>query len=209
MIRSCLAFFCVFVIASANAAPLTRDLGQGLAYLRVHELPADLPAAEAGRKPQSCVLDLRYVRGDEKAAAAVDAWLKSRATARTPVFVLANTDTAPALLAVLAPEDPVPAVIVIGAAARRFQPAIAVKISAENERRAYDALEKGVSLTLLLVENPDKVRNDEASLSKDRLAEAVADATDDDKARNPPPPIDAALQRAVHVHRALLALKKL
>jgi hypothetical protein len=208
MIRSCFLFLLVLAVASATAAPLTRDLGQGLAYIRVRDLPADLPAAEAGRK-QACVLDLRYVGGDEKVAAAVDAWLKLRATARSPVFVLANADTAPALLAMLAPEDPVPAVIVIGVAARGFQPALAVKNSAENERRSYDALEKGASLSKLLVENPDKVRNDEASLSKDRLAEAVADASVDDKDKNPPPPIDAALQRAVHVHRALLALKKL
>ncbi|HUR58885.1 MAG TPA: hypothetical protein VM029_14320, partial [Opitutaceae bacterium] len=141
--------------------------------------------------------------------AALEAWLKLRANARTPVFVLANADTAPALLAVLTPEDPMAGVIVIGVAARKFPPALAVKSTPESERLAYDALEKGTSLTALLVENPDKVRNDEASLSKDRLAEAVADASGDEKARSAAPPIDAALQRAVHVHRALLALRKL
>ncbi|HUR59923.1 MAG TPA: hypothetical protein VM029_19535, partial [Opitutaceae bacterium] len=61
----------VFLVtqACASAAPLTRDLGLGLAYFRAHDLPADLPAAE-GRK-QACVLDLRYVRGDDKTGAAL------------------------------------------------------------------------------------------------------------------------------------------
>jgi len=60
----------------------------------------------------------------------------------------------------------------------------------------------------LLTDNPDKVRNDEASLSKDRVAEASAEATDRAN-KKPAPPIDVALQRAVHLHRALVALRKI
>ena len=82
--------------------------------------------------------------------------------------------------------------------------------SIEEERRAYDALEAGASVNSLLADNPNKVRNDEASLSKDRLAEASADAADNAlSGKRAPPPIDATLQRAVHLHRALAALKKI
>ena len=195
----------LFAVASSDAAPLNRDLGLGLAYFRARELPLELPAAEPGR-PQPCVLDLRYAHANEQAAATLEAWLRFRATSRTPVFVLANADTAPALLGALAPGDPLPGVIVIGVAARGFNPSLAVQSTAENERRAYDAFENGASLPSLLVENPDKVRNDEASLAKDRLAEVAADPVGEKEKR---PPIDAALQRAVQLHRALRALRKI
>jgi hypothetical protein len=190
------------------AAPLERDLGQGLVYVRVHAVPGDLPAPAA--HPQSTVLDLRYVAADAAAASALQAWVRFRATAHTPVFLLANGDTAPALLAPFADRDSVGAVMIVGIAAKDFRPDIAVPASPDTERRAYDALETGATLAMLLTDHPDKVRNDEASLAKDRLAEAAADAVQDAVKPHPaPPPIDATLQRAVHLHRALLALKKL
>lgn len=194
----------LLALAPAGATPLTRDLGQGLAYFRAQELPLELPAAGTARA-QACVLDLRYARGDENAATTLEAWLKFRAISRAPVFVLANGETAPALLTVLAPGEGPAGLVVIGVAARGFYPALAVQSTPENERRAYDALEKGASLASLLVENPDKLRHDEASLARDRPAEGVAE----EKAKPPAPPIDAALQRAVHLHRALRALKKI
>ena len=101
-------------------------------------------------------------------------------------------------------------IVVVGIERGGFHPDVTVRGSAEEERRAYDALEAGAPITSLLVDNPNKVRNDEASLSKDRLAEASADAADDAiSGKRPAPPLDVALQRAVHLHRALVALKKL
>ena len=82
-----------------------------------------------------------------------------------------------------------------------------MKTSAEEERRAYDALEQGVAIDTLLSDNPNQVRNDEASLSKDRVAEAAAESADATKRVTPP--LDATLQRAVHLHRALVALKRI
>ena len=200
------AAFSLFVLAvSAAAAPVTRDLGEGLTLLRARELPVDLPAAEPGKKG-AVVLDLRYAKGEREGVAALSAWLKARASLRTPVFVLANSDTAEPLRGALAAEGALPGVLVIGVATRGFRPDIAIEISPENERRAYEALEDGAPLASLLVENPDKIRNDEASLSRDRLADASAADT---KKRPPPPPLDLALQRAVHLHRALVALKKI
>ncbi|MSU23348.1 MAG: hypothetical protein EXS32_05930 [Opitutus sp.] len=215
------SFSCFILVLSgfARAASLDRDLGQGLAYHRVHQLPADLPTAESTRK-QPCVLDLRYVRGDADAAAALAAWLRFHATAHAPVFILANADTSPALLASTAEPERDTHVITIGGTAPGFTPALALKIAAEAERRAYDALEQGASVESLLTENSGKPRHDEASLVKEQPTETLgAVASPSHPSRSSagtsaipppsPPLLDAALQRAVHLHRALLALKKI
>jgi hypothetical protein len=191
----------------ATAVPVEREVGNGLLYYRVHKLPDDLPGKPAGRVGPS-IIDVRYVNADANAAAVLFTWLKNRATSRTPVFVIANADTSPALLKVISGNPRGAGIAVVGIARGGFRPDVAVKGSAEDERRAYDALEKGAMISTLLTDNPDKVRNDEASLSKDRLAEASADAAND-AGKKESPPIDVALQRAVHLHRALVALKKI
>jgi hypothetical protein len=218
--------------AAAPPTPLTRDLGQGLAYHRAAILPGDLPATDATRK-QPCVLDLRYARGDAAAGAALAAWLRFRAAPRTPVFLLINSETAAPLLTPLASRAPSPGLIVIGSASAGLTPDLALKIAPDTERRAYDALAAGTTLELLLNDSPEKVRNDEARLAKDH--QGVLDPTtyprpaddtfDDTPSASPPaantsattapkttpaaPLIDRALQRAVQLHRSLKALKKL
>lgn len=209
------------VAAAADATPpkaLARDLGQGLVYHRIHQLPADLPTAETTRR-QPCVLDLRYVIGDSDAAAALAAWLRFHATTRAPVLILANATTSTALIAPLAGPRPGASIVVIGGAAPGFTPDIVLKISAEAERAAYDALEHGVAIESLLAEKSDKPRNDEAKLARDRQADfSATDETLESlpaeghgmaKPKAAPAPIDAALQRAVQLHRTLVALKKL
>jgi len=65
-------------------------------------------------------------------------------------------------------------------------------------------------LAKLLADNPGKVRNDEASLTRDRPAEAPAENGDAAApAGKAVPPVDATLQRALHLHRSLQALRKL
>jgi hypothetical protein len=209
--------FLVLAVA-ARAASLDFDLGKGLAYHRIHQLPVDLPTAEAARL-QPCVLDLRYVTGDAAAAAALAAWLKFHATARAPVFILANSATSSALVAPLATPRPGASIVVIGGAAPGFSPDLALKISPDVERRAYDALEHGTALETLITEATDKPRNDEAKLAKDRALDPApvdeprtTSSAESEKVAKPSPPaplIDAALQRAVQLHRTMLALKKL
>jgi hypothetical protein len=203
-------FALLFMLATtAWAEAVERDLGNGLTYVRVRQSPNDLPAKPAGRVT-ACVIDLRYVAAESDAAEAFATWLKSRATPRSPVFVLANADTSSALLKTVGRPDRVAGVVVIGIESPGFSPDVAVKSSAADERRAYDALEQGVTIAALLKDNPNKVRNDEASLSKDRVAEASADAADDAlTGKRPALPVDLTLQRAVHLHRALVALKKI
>ena len=211
--------FALTLAAFAHAAPLTRNLGQGLAYVRVHELPGDLPTAEDSRR-QPCVLDLRYVTGRAEEAATLAAWLKFHATPHAPVLVLVNAETGRPLLAVIAPHGAGPSVVVIGAASPTFTPDIALKVSADEERRAYDALEHGTLVDALITEKPDKPRNDEAKLATDRVHDASSAPVDESaaidgtppappKPKPPAPLVDAVLQRAVPLHRALLALKKI
>lgn len=193
----------------AVAAPLTQDLGQGLAYVRVHELPGDLPSQSEGRPPP-CVIDIRYVQAEPDVATAFFAWVKFRASARSPIFVLANADTAEALLRPLVGHERGAGVVVIGAARRSFRPDLAVEISEEAERRAYNALEQGTPVTKLVTDYPDKIRNDEASLSKELPAPPAGEiAPAVPAAGRQAPTIDAALQRAMHLHRALVALKRI
>jgi hypothetical protein len=197
-------------LRAAPAAPVERDLGGGLVYVRVHRLPADLPAKPSG-PVAPCVIDLRYVAAAEDAAAAFSAWLKFRASPRAPIFVLANGGTSAPLLQVLREGERGAGVVVIGVESEHFRPDVAVRTTAAAERRAYDALEQGAALATLLADQPNKVRNDEASLNREHPPEPLPEppAADGASGGADAPPIDATLQRAVHLHRALVALKKL
>jgi hypothetical protein len=207
-----LALFAGLAPGAARAAPLERDLGKGLAYFRVHSLPADLPPDERARG-RPCVVDVRYVHGNRAASAALLVWLKSHAGPKSPVFLLANSDTSPALLVPLNSASAVPDLVVLGPAARNFEPDISLAVAPAVERRAYDALENGAAVDSLVTEPVEKARNDEERLDRDRLA----DSAPPDQALEPgqpaqarePPLIDPVLQRAVQLHRALLALKRL
>ena len=217
--------------ASAGAAPLTLDLGSGLAYHRAHAIPAELPASSPAR-PQPLVLDLRYATGDADAAVALAAWIKFHAAPRTPVLLLANAATSPDLRAAFAERDRTAGLIVLGVATTDFEPDIALTAEPDAEHRAYDALENGTALATLIAPPVEKIRNDEARLVAQRLPERAPTTNDDSEpsvaptapsvsvpaanagaappATPPSPPvIDVVLQRAVHLHRALLALKKI
>lgn len=208
------AFFLLFLAAAAGtAAPLQKDLGEGLVYFRVHHLPADLPADSALRS-RPCVLDLRYVRGDAPTAALLKTWLKAHAAVKSPVLLLANLDTSPALLAPLASAQAIPGLVIIAPQSATFAADISVPDSPRRERRAYDALEQGTPVESLLDDNPPKPRNDEARLARDHISDEemeaeTEDAPPSDKPAPPRPLVDAELQRAVQLHRALLALKRL
>ena len=207
-----LLFASLCALGQAGAAPLERDLGRGLSFLRVHALPADLAKGAAAGHP--VVLDLRYVQGGPNEAAGLLAWLKQHAGAKTPVFLLANDQTSAALLVPLNSPEAVTGLVILGAAAHGFDPDIALAVPAADERRAYNALERGAAITSLVVARDDKPRNDEATLAKARLAD---DSSEDDepkpveKPKPAPAPqvIDPVLQRAVQLDRSLLALRRL
>ena len=149
---------------TAAAKPLILDLGQGLAYHRAQTLPADLPAASPAR-PQPLVLDLRYTTGGPDAAITLAAWLKFRAVPRTPVFILANAETSPALRAAFAEREDTPGLIVLGLNGPDFTPDLALTADPATARRAYDALTQPEALTTLITPTLTKARNDEAALA--------------------------------------------
>jgi hypothetical protein len=200
--------------AALAAAPI--DLGQGLLYCRVHVLPADLPAAVTGKS--ALVLDLRYTTTDEAGAAAFSAWLGFR-TANQAVFILANAGTGPALLHALAARPLPSGIVTLGPPLPTFTPDVPLKIPPGTDHRAYDAFDHGSAIESLIVEKIDKPRYDEASMVKEHASDSEPPPDDTDasakpdvatpKPASPPQLIDLALQRAVQLDRALLALHKI
>ncbi len=184
-----------------------RDLGQGLSYYRVHELPGDLPSPPLGR-PGPCVLDLRFAKADEIAASALRAWVRFNVSAHSPIFVLENAATSPSLLAALTGSGPA-GLIVIAPESVGLGPDIRVRVAADADRNAYEALDKGAAIQSLLNDNPEKPRVDEAYLEKEHLADSEAPEVAAAKPPPPPPIVDTMLQRAVQLHRGLIALKRL
>lgn len=213
--RALLVFLLLAV--SARAATLERNLGLGLVYYRVHHLPADLPADPApAKKPPAIILDLRYSDSNAAGAFALDAWLKLHAGATSPVLLLINRATPRMLTRMLAARDSAAGLVAIGTASPDFDPDLVLPVAPEAERAAYDALEHGTSVESLINDTPDKVRHDEAELAESRRNPAPADDSDDFAAPSAPtaapaapPLIDRPLQRAVQLHRSLLALRKI
>jgi len=211
----------VLPAASAPVRAAAQPLGRNFFYVRVHTLPEDLPTA-APEPHDSIVLDLRFVSADRAAAQAFAAWLKFQARPSAPVVVLINAGTSPALLVPLGEAKPTAGVVCIGAADPAIKPDIALNISAEADRAAYDAFEHGIPLADLVAPKLDKIRHDEATVAKERATPADSSDADADEDFLPvvsgpaavaPPkpviPVDAVLQRALQLHRALVALKKL
>jgi hypothetical protein len=219
MKRLLVAAIALVPLLPLGATPIEADLGEGLRYHRAHVLPAELPAPDP--RTGMLLLDLRYATADAAAATALDGWIKFRASADTPVTVLVNPGTAPVLHSVFAANQAQPGFVTIGTAHADYSPDIVVTTSPEAERRAYDVLENNGSITALLTENTAKLRHDEASMMRERRqsAEPILDegfdelsspeAPKEDPSAATPPPVDVALQRAVHLHRALRALKRI
>lgn len=208
--KAILPFMAAALLASAALAKpapgAAQDLGLGLSYYRVHELPRDFPSAPRGHA-SPCVLDLRFARSDEASCAALAAWIRFNAAARTPVFVLENASTSPALLAAV-PQG-APGLVVLAPRSARLGPDIPVAVSADADRKAYEAAEKGAPLDSLLHDYPDKPRTDEAYLEKEHLSDSDAPDSAADLPAPPMPLVDSLLQRAVQLHRGLLALRRI
>jgi hypothetical protein len=204
---ACLAATAAIALSQGTAAAAGVSLGSGLTYFRVHELPSDLPSTPAGRTGPS-VLDLRFAKSDGAAASLLGAWVRFNASATTPVFVLENSDTSASLLSLFTGAGN-GGVIVLAPAAEKLSPTVSVHVDADTDRRAYQAVEKGASLPSLLADNPGKERIDEAYLEKEHIADSDAPDIETDKPSPPSPLVDFMLQRAVQLHRGLVALKRI
>jgi hypothetical protein len=127
---------------------------------------------------------------------------------RAPIFVIENSQTEPALLAAI-PGSGQPGLVVLAPITDRVAPDVTVPVSAADDKKAYEALEKGAEIGSLLSDYPDKPRVDEAYLEKEHIADSEAPDAPSEKAAPTPPLIDRLLQRAVQLHRGLLALKRI
>ncbi len=203
-LRAALALLLLPVVS--GAAPLTRDLGEGLAYIRVRELPADLP----DETQSDAVLDLRFAKTDPAIGAALAGWLQFRSAADAPLIILINRDTQTEIRQTLANTLPLAGTLLIGPSGLKPEPDLPLDNDADLERQAYAALEADTPVDALIRENTTKPRYDEASFSGTRRELAELDPGEENLSDNPPaerPLIDYALQRAVHVHRAFRALQ--
>ncbi len=212
MKRLILLFTALFLLTITRATELT-DLGQGLAYLRIHSV-AESDAALHKTVPGAgaLVLDLRYATAGDDAAATLQSALAGR-TAGAPLFILVSPAT-PATLAAVIRTSPALTLGILGSVPA---PKVVVQAEAATDRRAYDALETGTALEKLITGKIEKERFDEATLvhefkngNPDAEPPPPPDPTAPKAAGAPETPAqltDRVLQRAIHLHRALLALK--
>jgi hypothetical protein len=193
------------------SAPL--DLGQKLTYVRLHRLPDDAVILAAAWSRPALIVDLRYLAGS--AAPFLSPALPAR-PGSAPLFALVSPATPLEALAAL--RDRAPALITLGLAAPVPAPDIALAVTPEADRHAYDALDSGASIESLLSEKIAKTRFDEAALAHEHARPADQEVGPGPSGAAPPEapptatpaePKDVVLQRAVQLQRALLALGKL
>ena len=205
--------------ADATAAAFTADLGNGLGYIRLPD--ASVIAKFEGTQ----VVDLRFADALEESAEGLARHLQTAARGGATLFVLVNSATDPFLRRELASvQGTAQRLLFIGAATPELAPEIVTTPDPEEERRACDAIAAGTSPAGLITETLDKRRFDEAELvrnhangggGEDGSTNGDADAgptkaqSEADSDATPVPPKDLSLQRAVFLHRALIALGRL
>jgi hypothetical protein len=224
-------FLVIFLaISPGSQAAIEKELGQALAYLRVTDAHDDASlAVDTIQRRPALVLDLRSLPVANGFTEAVQAALAKPPAPHAVRIVLINSTTAPELVAAIT--DALPSVITIGPRSPAIAPDVAVAISDEDDRHAFAALAEGTPLEKLISDAHDKLRYDEARLVQDHANGVTppdsvlpADAEDDSVTTEPPeekksteakkkaaaaPVTDLVLERAVQLHRSLLALKKL
>jgi hypothetical protein len=193
---------------AATPAALTPDLG----YLRVQDVDRELgDIASVLGVDHALVLDLRYPKLESTKAAEIYPVL-ARHRGAAPLFVLVSPATPPVLAEALA-AAPI-RFTTLGVADSVPTPQVVVAQTAPADRRAYDALAAGAALADLVSGHIEKERYDEAALMSDfRNGNTDAqpppppDPTKDKAApAKPAAPTDRVLQRALHLHQALLAV---
>jgi len=206
--------------ADATTAAFTADLGNGLRYIRLPD--ASVIAKFEGTQ----VVDLRFADALEESAEGLARHLQTAARDGATLFVLVNSATDPFLRRELASvQGTARPLLFIGPVTPELAPEIVTAPDPEEERRACDAIAAGTPPADLIKEALDKRRFDEAELVRthtnggnDSVAQTNGDAANDtatpataaQEAEAPPaPPKDLSLQRAVFLHRAMIALGRI
>lgn len=201
----------VFVGSPLLKAAEPIDLGQDLAYLRVHALADEQTViADLTRTGKPLVLDLRYATANDESLATFRAMLANRLAGAT-LFILVSPATAPALATTVASE------LTLGPVGTLPAPKVSVQTDSDTDRRAYDALDAGKTLAELISGRIEKDRYDEASLMKDFKNGNTSPEPPPRPNLTAPKPsavevtpglTDRVLQRAVNLHQTLLALRR-
>ncbi|HYC70179.1 MAG TPA: hypothetical protein VEB66_03170 [Opitutaceae bacterium] len=216
-----LAALGVMLGAIASATELT-DLGQNLAYLRVHDLASvEKVVTSVVPENRALVLDLRYATAAGDSPARLTAALAAR-PGPAPLFILVAPGTPAPLAAAL--EKLPPNATTLGVPQAVPAPRLVVAQDPEADRRAHAAFDAGSPVAALITGKIEKERYDEASLVKDfangNREPRPPPARPNAPAANPTPAdpgepaepkapaiTDRVLQRAVHLHRALYAIR--
>lgn len=206
--------------ADATTAAFVADLGNGLRYIRLPD--ASVPAKFEGAQ----VVDLRFADALEESAEGLARHLQTAARGGATLFVLVNAATDPFLRRELASvQGTARLLLFIGPVTPELAPEIVTAPDPEEERRACDAIAAGTPPAELIKEALEKRRFDEAELARnhangrsvDNSQSDGADANDTatpataahEAVAKPAPLKDISLQRAVFLHRALIALGRL
>lgn len=192
--------FCSLLLLSPALAAQVYDLGEGLTYVRAKQMEPDLiPSTN-----DTIALDLRQTAAVTPEEASQ---LRAFITAPGPVrFVLVAAGTPAALSELL--ESRAPSVLTVGPVGMNPSPDIDVGVSAEEDRRAYVALEEGTPVDTLVRPNVPKPRRDEAALVRNR-ANGGVEPLEEPAGERAPSLVDAVLQRTLQLHRGLKALGRL
>lgn len=197
------------------------DLGRGLRYVRFSDLALAEPVAAALAAP-ALILDLRLATAEPAAEARLRELLPQRDVAR-PLFLLLGADT-PAALRSAIPAS-APGVLTLASVHAGIAVSLTVSTDLARDHAVMAALAAGRPVCELIEEKLDKPRFDEARLARNHAngrrgndnEDVVAPPTPEPKdisalaptAGSAPPLQDLVLQRAVFLHRALLALGRL
>lgn len=203
----------IALAARALAAVEVTELGDGLAYVRVRSLATAAETLDAVLpQGRALVLDLRAGQASVEDPAVLGALL-ARRRGPGPLYILVGPQTPEAFRVPLArlPSG----ALTLGIADAKPTPAVVIDQAPDADRRAYEALDAGTPLEKLVSGKIEKERFDEASLVKEfenGNPYAEPPPSPDPAATKPTEPKDASptdrvLQRALHLHRALAALK--
>lgn len=192
----------------ATADPL--DLGRGLRYLRLGTGAADESVFAAALAAPALVLDLRLAGDDPAHLARLRESVTGRDATR-PLFVLLGPAT-PATVRAAVPAAP--GVLTLAARDAGFPSSVAITVDPARDRAAAEALAAGRPPLELIEEKVAKTRYDEQHLAQNhangRRAGVPPAAPAAAEAKPAELPLqDTLLQRAVFIHRALLALGRI
>lgn len=205
--------FFVCTLRAPAAEPV--ELIPGLTYLRITHYTADsahLAAALSANRP--LIVDVRYSPAESAADFPFEALLGQRAPEATAALYFLVSPETPAALASVLRTLPRGAVT-LGIEGAQPAPGVIIAQAADVDRRAHDAWSEKIPLAALITGKIGKERFDEAALVKEfrnggspAAPPAIVDPATAKDGERVPVLTDRVLQRAVHLHRALLALKQ-